>query len=34
MEWWFSKDRKPTRVKLYLNGIEIINHKLYYETNE
>lgn len=34
MEWWFSEDRKPTRVNLYLNGLKIINHKLYYETNE
>ena len=34
MEWWFSENRKPTRVNLYLNGNKIINHELNYETNE
>ena len=34
MEWWFSENRKPTKVNLYLNGNKIINHELNNETNE
>ena len=34
MEWWFSENRTPSKIKLFNNGVEIISHELSYISND
>ena len=34
MEWWFDKQRSPTKLNLYIHGESIISYELTYETRE